>query len=128
MNTNNVSEIKKFKTRDSATSALRKLGIASENYNLFIEKLPSGTISCDIGKAKASLVAPSKSESSSTTKSGDGKKTQRGVSAAIVKMILAGKSNEEIWNSVKVEFNLDDSKKYYPAWNRSNLRRLGKIS
>jgi hypothetical protein len=44
---------------------------------------------------------------------------------AIRRMIRAGSSNAEIWEVVKKQFNLDDKKKYYPAWYRFDLRRKG---
>jgi hypothetical protein len=43
-----------FKTRDSATSALRKLGIASSDYVLYIEKHKDG-FECFIGDAEEAL-------------------------------------------------------------------------
>jgi hypothetical protein len=50
------------------------------------------------------------------------------VSGAIQSLISAGKTNAEIWDDVKVQFNMDDSKKYYPAWNRSMMVRKGLIA
>jgi hypothetical protein len=38
---------------------------------------------------------------------------------------MAGKTNEEVWNVIKAQFNLDDKKKGYPAWYRANLKRKG---
>ena len=47
------------------------------------------------------------------------------VSGTIQQLIVAGKSNVEIWGIIKPQFGLDESKKYYPAWNRSMMVRKG---
>jgi hypothetical protein len=41
-------------------------------------------------------------------------------------LIMAGKTNAEVWEVIKAQFNLDDGKKGYPAWYRMNLTRKGK--
>lgn len=40
-------------------------------------------------------------------------------------LIREGKSNEEVWDVIQVEFNLPDKHRGYPAWYRSRLRRAG---
>ena len=52
----------------------------------------------------------------------------RGVSGRCRELILQGLPNSEIWSIIQPEFNLDDSKKYYPAWNRSDMARKSKTS
>ena len=47
--------VKIFKTRDSATSLLRKLGIQSRDYNFFIEKMTDGRFACQVAKAEMHL-------------------------------------------------------------------------
>lgn len=47
------------------------------------------------------------------------------VSSRCQQLIKAGKTNDQVWAVVKKEFSLDDTKKSYPAWNRSKLRRDG---
>lgn len=42
-------------------------------------------------------------------------------------MILAGKTNKEVWATIKAQFNLDDSKKSYPSWYRCELKRKGQL-
>ncbi len=49
------------------------------------------------------------------------------VSQAMRDLIIAGKTNDEVWAKVKEQFNLDDSKKHYPAWYRSDLKKKGLI-
>jgi hypothetical protein len=45
------------------------------------------------------------------------------VSAVARALIRQGKSNEQVWETLKSQFKLDDSKKYYPTWYRSELKR-----
>lgn len=52
----------------------------------------------------------------------------RGVSGRCRELILQGLPNAEIWTLIQAEFNLDDSKKYYPSWNRSDMARKSKTS
>lgn len=44
-------------------------------------------------------------------------------------LIVAGKSNEEIWKILCIEygFRTDDKRKSYPGWNRSMLVRTGQM-
>jgi len=59
----------------------------------------------------------------------DKPKTERkaSVSGTCQRMILDGASNADIWAVIKVQFNLDDAKKYYPTWNRAMMVRKGLI-
>lgn len=50
------------------------------------------------------------------------------ISARCVELIMAKKTNDEVWATVKVEFGLDDSKKHYPGWNRAMLKRTGRLA
>lgn len=49
------------------------------------------------------------------------------VSARCKELIRDGLNNADVWVIVKDEFHLDDSKKYYPAWNRSWMARHGEV-
>lgn len=42
-------------------------------------------------------------------------------------LIRAGKTNQEVWDLISVEFKLDDKKRLYPAWYRRELRRKGEL-
>jgi hypothetical protein len=42
-------------------------------------------------------------------------------------LILEGLSDSKIWEIIKVEGNLDNKCKTYPAWNRSMMKRTGMI-
>lgn len=74
-------------------------------------------------KAKAKPVVSDEHEEPATTRSTSGKS----ISKIIQGMILKGMSNQQIWDVMKQQYGLDDSKKYYPAWNRSEMRRSGKL-
>lgn len=38
-------------------------------------------------------------------------------------LIKSGKDNQEVWDVVAKEFKLDDSKRHYPSWYRSQMKR-----
>ena len=134
--------VKIFKTRDSATSLLRKLGIQARDYNFFIEKMTDGRVACQVAKAEMhleSLKNPApKTILAEGIKAGrraadpvvkkDGKPAKaKGVSAVARELILAGRTNQEVWTVIKEAFNLDDSKKHYPTWYRCEMKRKGQL-
>jgi hypothetical protein len=55
----------------------------------------------------------------------NGKARTNTVSAVARELILAGKSNADVWAVLSTQFKLDDSKKHYPTWYRCELRRNG---
>lgn len=147
-----------YKTRDSATSVLRRLGVSAKNYNKFIKVLEDGTLLCQLSEVEKFLVAlqpQSMAEvgnpipetglvpkNSKPIVSAEKRMTSRGlrppqviknrapqkygtVSGEMRKLILEGKSNQEVWEITKNMFSLDDSKKHYPAWYRCQMRRGG---
>ena len=139
---------KTYTTRDSATSALRKLGLQARDYNLFITKV-GDKFECKLGAAAAHLeslknpkpVAEAKTEDKpvaakepKVAKAGrrdtdpvvEVKTTKKaGISATARELILSGKTNQEVWEVLKQQFNLDDSKKHYPTWYRCEMKRTG---
>lgn len=129
---------KTYTARDSATSALRKIGIQARDYNLFITKVDD-KFECKLGAAAAhleSLKNPKpKTVLVEAVKAGrraidpEVKKTTKrvGISQTARDLILAGKTNQEVWEVLKEAFNLDDSKKHYPTWYRCELKRTGKL-
>jgi hypothetical protein len=52
---------------------------------------------------------------------------KRTVSSVARALIVAGKTNEEVWDALVKEFKLDDSKKSYPAWYRRECKNKGLI-
>jgi len=133
--TKNADAVKIFKTRDSATSLLRKLGIQSRDYNFFIEKMTDGQVACQVAKAEMHLEslknpapkAEAKPAKTSTKKTAEPKVKKVGISATARELILNGKTNQEVWAILKEQFNLSDSKKHYPTWYRCEMKRNGQL-
>lgn len=139
---------KTYSTRDSATSALRKLGLQARDYDLFIKKV-DGKFETQLGKAAAHLeslknpapVAKKIAKAAQvlaetgTTEQEHAEhrgevtvKTPRtGVSAVARGLIATGKTNAEVWAVLQEQFSLDDSKKHYPSWYRSEMKRAGQL-
>lgn len=124
---------KTYTARDSATSALRKLGLQARDYNLFITKV-GDKFECKLGAAAAhleSLKNPApKAEAKpakTATKKAEPKAKKVGISATARELILAGKTNQEVWAVLQTQFNLDDSKKHYPTWYRCEMKRNGQL-
>lgn len=142
--TKNADAVKILKTRDSATTVLRKLGIQSRDYNLFIEKMTDGRFACQVARAEMHLESlknpkpkaeATKAEVAKPAKAGRRaadpevtKPKRQGVSSMARDLILAGKTNQEVWAAIKEAFNLDDNKKHYPSWYRCELKRAGKLA
>jgi len=147
--------MKLVKTRDAATSILRKLGINSRDYSLFITKTPGGLFEVDSDKASAHLKAPAKHSLGLVTEpapakepviirdSGKVKAVSRtavvqkmldstapkvSISGLAEQLLLEGKTNAETWAALKERFKLGDDKKHYPSWYRSRLRRQGRLA
>lgn len=120
---------KTYATRDSATSALRKLGLQARDYNLFITKV-GDKFKCKLGAAAAHLESlknpkPVEAKAKTTKKTTEPKAKKTGISATARELILSGKTNQEVWEALKQQFNLDDSKKHYPTWYRCEMKRKG---
>lgn len=132
MNTNQNAAAKIFARRDSATTVLRKMGIHSRDYNAFIEVMSDGKFACHVARAEMHLeslkqVAAKPAKAKSAPKSEKQPTTKRTVSTAARELIVAGKTNLEVWAIIQKEFDLDDSKKSYPAWYRSDCKRKGLV-
>lgn len=144
MKTQSADAVKILSRRDSATTILRKMGIHSRDYNAFIEVMTDGKFACHIARAemhleslKQAATKPAKkldekqAAAKKLLKVGvEGKpkrKAARTVSTVARELIVAGKTNLEVWAVIQKEFDLDDSKKSYPAWYRSDCRRKGLI-
>lgn len=149
----NTSGVRIFKARDSATSLLRKLGVNSRDYNLFIDKMDDGGIVCKVAlamehveslkvlaekptkPAKPIITKPHQQEvvdkllGRDTKPKAPAKKSAKpSISGMAREMILAGKTNEEIWEALKSTFDLDHSKRHYPVWYRCEMKRKGKLA
>ena len=120
---------KTYTARDSATSVLRKMGIQVSDYNLFITKV-GDKFECKIGAAAAHLESlknpkPVETNAKTTKKTVEPKAKKAGISVTAHELILSGKTNQEVWEVLKQQFNLDDSKKHYPTWYRCEMKRTG---
>jgi len=123
---------KTYTARDSATSALRKLGLQARDYNLFITKV-GDKFECKLGAAAAHLeslknpkpVVTEEPKTKVAKKAIEPKAKKAGISATARELILSGKTNQEVWEALKQQFNLDDSKKHYPTWYRCEMKRTG---
>lgn len=145
--------VRVVKTRDAATSVLRKLGLKPNAYGLFMKKLEDGRWEIDLpkvheqgyavsttGKApKAAKPAKAKTAkkvaATKSVKEPKAPKTPKApkerrvsVSSVAEALILAGKTNEEVFAELKAQFKLDDAKKSYPSWYRCRLKRQGKTA
>jgi hypothetical protein len=128
-----------YATRDSATSALRKIGLQARDYNFFITKV-GDKFECRVGDAIAHLEAlknPKLVEPKAATPKVKAAKAGRRAADPVVKtatistvardMILDGKTDQEVWAALVEQFNLDDSKKHYPTWYRCEMKRKGLV-
>jgi len=135
MKTQSADAVKILSRRDSATTILRKMGIHSRDYNAFIEVMTDGKFACHIARAemhleslKQAATKPAKSAPKAEKKQPAAKKdSKRTVSTVARELIVAGKTNLEVWAVIQKEFDLDDSKKSYPAWYRSDCKRKGLV-
>lgn len=130
--TTQADAVKFYTRRDSATTVLRKMGIHARDYNAFIEVMSDGQFACHIARAEMhleSLKNPKAAEpkAAKVAKTTETKPKRTGISATARELILAGKTNQEVWAELKAQFNLDDSKKHYPTWYRCEMKRKGQL-
>lgn len=152
-------------SRDAATSILRKLGVNSRDYDLFIAKQDDGKLAVDVELATfhvAKIVEQTAMPLPVVKgmKNFDGidhepasnriaamlvldvapktKKVTASVTAQVVKsetisqacrrLIMAGKSNLEVWEYIQPTFQCDDKKRGYAAWFRTELKNKGLLA
>jgi hypothetical protein len=138
-----MSQTKFYARRDSATTVLRKLGIHARDYEAFITKVDGGVelnlTAAEAHAAQLKQLAEVPTKPAPTAKSAAkaakpapaklaAKPTRRTVTSAATELLLAGKTNAEVWAAIQAEFQLDDSKKHYPNWYRNQLRRKGLLA
>ncbi len=129
--TTQADAVKFYARRDSATAVLRKMGVHARDYNAFIEVMSDGQFACHIARAEMyleSLKNPKPAETKAAKAARPAAGTKRtGISATARALILAGKTNQEVWAELKQQFDLDDSKKHYPTWYRCEMKRKGQL-
>lgn len=108
--------VKVYTRRDSATAALKKLGIKAADYNKFITQT-DGKVECQLGKAREYLSPPAKHQPRTT------QSAKQSVASVVRGLVAAGKTNAEIWEVIKPQFNLGDDKRHYPGWYRNQQLR-----
>lgn len=128
--TTQADAVKFYARRDSATAVLRKMGIPACDYNAFIEVMSDGQFACHIARAEMHLESlknpkPAETKAAKAPASTETKPKRAGISATARELILAGKSNQEVWTILKETFGLDDGKKHYPSWYRCEMKRKG---
>jgi hypothetical protein len=132
----NMSNAAKYTARDSATAALRKIGVFKCDYDDFIIKR-DGTFYCDIEGAKifvskqnatAPVIAPIAVAPAPVVKAAKVKVEGKvSVSNLIRTAILEGKSNQEIWDAMGPNGSglIEQKHHHYASWYRCELRRKG---
>jgi hypothetical protein len=132
--TTQADAVKFYARRDSATAVLRKMGIPARDYNAFIEVMSDGRFACHIARAEMHLESlknpkPAETKAAKATRpaaAAAAAETKRASISQLARaLILAGKTNQEVWAELKQQFNLDDSKKHYPTWYRCEMKRRG---
>tara|TARA_R110000868_G_scaffold403261_1_gene680373 strand:- start:54 stop:485 length:432 start_codon:yes stop_codon:yes gene_type:complete len=135
--------VKTYTARDSATSALRKLGLQARDYNLFITKV-GDKFECNLGaatkhledlkkplklhshsKEQAKVAKEPRADRREADPAPDAKHKREGISATARALIADGKTNAEVWEVLQARFDLDKSKRHYPTWYRCEMKRTG---
>lgn len=130
--------VKTFARRDSATAALRKLGVKPADYNMFISATTDGRVAVSLERAQEYLQAqlrkvaleetPQRQLKGRTAKEAKTNQIKRpSVAGTIRKLILDGKDNQQIHEIMKRDFGHTEDHATYPAWYRSQMRRDGLI-
>lgn len=130
--------VKTFARRDSATAALKKLGIKASDYNMFITQTTDGRVAASLDKAAeylqsqlrkvATEVVPQQQLKGRTaTEAATNQIKRPSVAGVIRKLILDGLDNKAVHEVLKRDFGHDEDKAHYPAWYRSQMRREGLI-
>lgn len=123
--------MKTYKRRDSATSVLRKMGINSRDYDLFITKSDGG-VCLDLDLAKKHVVDLKRQTSKPIKKAPKKKPKEKRITISSLcrDMILDGATNAEIFAKLQATYGEErfgPEKKHYPAWYRCELRRKGQL-
>lgn len=134
MKTKQADAVKIYTRRDSATSVLRKMGINSRDYDLFIEKMEDGRLACKVVMAEMhleNLKVQTKPKTAKKIKVAKKPKEKRiTISSLCRDMILDGATNDQIFTALQEKYGEErfgPDKRHYPAWYRCELRRKGEL-
>ncbi len=124
---------KVYAKRDSATTVLRKAGVPPRDYNLYLTKTDDGvalnlTLLATYKAVKDTPADVPVKATKAAKAEAAAKPVRSTVSSTTRSLILAGKTNEQVWAELQRQYQLDDSKKHYPGWYRAQLRRQGKLA
>ena len=130
--TKQADAVKIFKRRDSATAVLRKMGINSRDYNLFIEKMENGRFVCQVALAEGHLESLKEQTKPKPKKKAPKVKKEKRVTISSLcrDMILNGSDNATIFKALQDKYGEErfgPEKRHYPAWYRCELRRKGEL-
>ena len=128
MKTKQADAVKIYTRRDSATSVLRKMGINSRDYDLFIEKMEDGRLACKVAMAEMHLENLKEQTKPKAAKKPKEKRVT--ISSLCRDMILDGATNEQIFIALQEKYGEErfgPDKRHYPAWYRCELRRKGEL-
>ena len=129
--TKQADAVKIYARRDSATAVLRKMGVNSRDYDLFIEKMTDGRFACQVALAEGHLQNLSAQTKPKPKKKPKAKKTKRVTISSLCRdMILNGADNATIFKALQDKYGEErfgPDKRHYPAWYRCELRRKGQL-
>ena len=130
--TKQADTVKIFKRRDSATALLRKMGINSRDYGLFIEKMEDGRFTCQVALAEGHLESLKEQTKPKPKKKATKVKKEKRVTISSLcrDMILDGADNAAIFKALQEKYGEErfgPEKRHYPAWYRCELRRKGEL-
>ncbi len=128
---------KTYLKRDGAVAALRKAGVKPEDYEANLAKveggfeatLPDAPVKAEVKEALKGLKASvdKQAKKAKAPKKAKAKKEPKeprvSIGSVVRDLVKKGKNNAFIWGVIKKQFKLDDSKKWYPAWYRSDVKR-----
>lgn len=113
-----------FNTHEEACTYLLSKGIPKDLHDLYINHMTNGQFGVTVHDNPKNIVVENIDKSDKNKPVVKAKS----VSGRCRELILEGYTNKEVWAAIKEEFELDENKKYYPAWNRGKLKREGLIS
>jgi restriction endonuclease Mrr len=129
--------VKTFTRRDSCTAILKKLGVPASDYNQFIWRTTDGRFTVNTEKAELYLASRLQNvakevvqgrNKGATERQAESNQIKRPSSASFIRrLILDGKTNQEIFKILQDQFGCGEEKSNHAAWYRSQMRRQGLI-
>jgi len=116
------------KDQTHATTMLLKLGVNKKYHKKFTHKLADGRYQVNVVEA-AVAVETSNPEVAQQKPVTIPKRKPRAASCAgdCLALFLKGKTNQEVWDTVRVRWQLGDDRAHYVSWYRCHFRRIGKL-